>query len=183
VDTNSSKHMKERIVDTFVSLLRTRKLTNITINDICTSAEISRSTFYRYFSDIYGLLEAFILRFHNEAVVLSKGRTRHEAISIDFDHIEKYEAQLKNLVMPETDAYVYTIMLKIYTEAIYAELVAQEKQGRRFSTSLDFLADFFAAGLCHVQVKWIKGEYKREKQQMIDDITQLLLRAGLGDHV
>lgn len=182
MESNSAKHMKVRIVDVFIDLLRTHALAHITVNDICARAEIGRSTFYRYYNDVYGVVEDFILHIHYEAETLSKGHSRHDAIVAAFDCMEKYRVPLKNVATSETDVYVYPMMMKFYAEAIYEELVAQEQLGRRFSVSLDFLADFFSAGLCHVQMKWIRGENKYDKQGLIDDITQLLLRAGLSDH-
>jgi len=183
METNTSKHMRERIVGVFIELLHTRTFAHVTINDICDKAEISRSTFYRHYSDIYGLLEGFILHIHNETSELAKGRSRYDAMAVNFEIIEKYKIPLKNMVIPEADGYVYAFMLKFYAEAIYEELAMQEKQGRRFSVSLGFLSDFLSAGLCHVQIKWIKGEYRHDKQELIDDITQLLLRSGFSDHV
>lgn len=39
-------------------LLRERRFTSISVDDICQRAEVSRKTFYRYYSDRYALLKA-----------------------------------------------------------------------------------------------------------------------------
>ncbi len=48
---------KQRIIDAFWSLYESTRIEKITVKEICTKANINRSTFYEYFSDAYMLLE------------------------------------------------------------------------------------------------------------------------------
>lgn len=48
----------ERIESTFIELLQTRELSEITVSDICKRCELNRSTFYANFEDIYALADS-----------------------------------------------------------------------------------------------------------------------------
>lgn len=48
---------KCKIIDSLETLLQTRTLDKIRINDICRQSGVSRTTFYVYFQDIYGAVQ------------------------------------------------------------------------------------------------------------------------------
>ena len=50
------KYTKKIIKDTFLSLLSEKDIKNITVSEICKIADINRATFYRYYLDVYDLL-------------------------------------------------------------------------------------------------------------------------------
>lgn len=53
---NRIKYTKDVIHNSFIELLRKRKLNEITVTDICSNAGINRATFYRYYENQYDLL-------------------------------------------------------------------------------------------------------------------------------
>lgn len=55
--TNKSAQTKRHIVSSFLRLMDKKPWEKITVIEICRTAEITRGTFYQYFSDIYDLLE------------------------------------------------------------------------------------------------------------------------------
>lgn len=48
---------KRRIVDAFLDYIPEKKWDKISVKEICSSANITRGTFYQYFNDIYDLME------------------------------------------------------------------------------------------------------------------------------
>ena len=44
---------KRRIVDAFLDYIPKKKWDKISVKEICSSANITRGTFYQYFNDIY----------------------------------------------------------------------------------------------------------------------------------
>ena len=52
-----SEQTRRHIVRCYLTLMRKKKWDKITVIEICRYAEITRGTFYQYFSDIYDLLE------------------------------------------------------------------------------------------------------------------------------
>lgn len=63
------KYTKNIIKNTFLSLLKEKEISKITVSEICKISDINRATFYRYYLDIYDLLEKieqdFILELAN----------------------------------------------------------------------------------------------------------------------
>ena len=51
------KYTKKTIKDTFISLLSEKDIKKITVSEICKLADINRATFYRYYLDVYDLLD------------------------------------------------------------------------------------------------------------------------------
>jgi AcrR family transcriptional regulator len=51
------KYTKNVIKETFLSLLEEKDINKITVSELCIKADINRATFYRYYLDVYDLLE------------------------------------------------------------------------------------------------------------------------------
>lgn len=52
-----SEHTIKRIEEKYLLLIKEKKWDKITVKEICMEANITRGTFYQYFSDIYDLME------------------------------------------------------------------------------------------------------------------------------
>ena len=53
-----SRYTQSVIENAFLTLIREKKkLSRVTVSDICKLAEINRGTFYRYYPDVYDLAE------------------------------------------------------------------------------------------------------------------------------
>ena len=51
------KYTKKIIKENFIELLKEKELNKITVSELCEKSDINRATFYRYYIDIYDLLE------------------------------------------------------------------------------------------------------------------------------
>ena len=51
------KYTKSIIKETFLNLLEEKDINKITVSEICKIADINRATFYRYYLDVYDLLD------------------------------------------------------------------------------------------------------------------------------
>lgn len=59
------KYTKKVIKDTFITLLEEKDINKITVSEICKLADINRATFYRYYLDVYDLLDKIEEEFVN----------------------------------------------------------------------------------------------------------------------
>lgn len=55
--STKSQKTRERIIDCFLDMISTKKWDKISVKELCAKADITRGTFYQYFSDIYDLME------------------------------------------------------------------------------------------------------------------------------
>jgi len=67
----SAKTTRMLLIRAMLKLVRSRKFSSITIDDICDKSEVSRRTFYRYYSDKYALLrdvfvDCFFSKIHTD---------------------------------------------------------------------------------------------------------------------
>ena len=60
------KYTQKVIKDTFIDLLKNKDIKHITVSEICAKADINRATFYRYYLDVYDLLDKIEEEFVNE---------------------------------------------------------------------------------------------------------------------
>lgn len=51
------KYTKKVIKETFIDLLQEKDINKISVSELCQKCDINRATFYRYYIDIYDLLE------------------------------------------------------------------------------------------------------------------------------
>ena len=54
------------IRESFIRLLETKPINKITVQDLCSEAEINRATFYRYYTDIYALYDSITESFFKQ---------------------------------------------------------------------------------------------------------------------
>ena len=54
------KYTKMIIEKSFVELLKVKQLNKITVKELCDLSEINRSTFYKYYDDIFDLFDKMI---------------------------------------------------------------------------------------------------------------------------
>jgi len=61
-----TKYTKKVIKDSFLELLEEKDITKVTVSELCEIADINRATFYRYYIDIFDLLEKIKVEFVKE---------------------------------------------------------------------------------------------------------------------
>lgn len=60
------KYTKKIIKDTFLDLLAIKDIKKISVSEICSKADINRATFYRYYLDVFDLLDSIKKEFEIE---------------------------------------------------------------------------------------------------------------------
>ncbi|MDR1018228.1 MAG: TetR/AcrR family transcriptional regulator [Lachnospiraceae bacterium] len=55
--TAKSSRTKKKIIEAFLTLFEKKKWDKISVKEICVKADITRGTFYQYFTDIYEMME------------------------------------------------------------------------------------------------------------------------------
>jgi AcrR family transcriptional regulator len=86
------KYTKMIIEKSFVELLKVKQLNKITVKELCDLSEINRSTFYKYYDDIFDLFDKMIAKskveFHN-LIQEMKGQGRRKALTESLEKIKK----------------------------------------------------------------------------------------------
>lgn len=66
------KYTKNIIKETFFDLLEKKEINHITVSEICQIADINRATFYRYYLDVYDLLDKIEYEFIEDLKAATK---------------------------------------------------------------------------------------------------------------
>ena len=65
------KYTQKVIKEAFIDLLEAKDIKKITVSEICEKCDINRATFYRYYLDVYDLLDKIEEDFVNEVKAAS----------------------------------------------------------------------------------------------------------------
>ena len=60
------KRTKKALAEAFVNLLKAKPLDDITINELCDTADVRRATFYKHYNDKFDFIAAFTAALRDE---------------------------------------------------------------------------------------------------------------------
>ena len=153
---------KEKLFSAFRVLLSEKQFEDITIQEVCSRAEIRRATFYKHFTDKYDFLAAMtahiIKRFDAR---MSKSRLKGYPIEY---HIE-YEKKLVRFLIENEEmvdlalkSNMMPTMVNIIVHENYKVLIERLKQsvenGERLIAPVTSVATMLAGGIGNVIIKW-----------------------------
>ena len=147
---------KNMILQAFNDLAKHREFENITVADICREAQITRSTFFRYFQDKYEVMTYNFERLFLQLV--------HDP---DIHSFEEYFVRIYTLAREELAPVWKTLevngpnTIKDYVYTISCGIM-DLNEGKDFgilTKEETFQVDLVATGLANVLQKWVTGEY------------------------
>ena len=172
------RYTKMVIKNSFIELLKTKSFHEITLKEVCELAEINRSTFYKYYHDIYDWREQMELEYTNGIKLVleqleSKGLEEIlialcENIKNNIDIFKVlYSKNSESNVFEKTIAYALKEAEKIYQNKYFKNVNDLEK--------LNF--NFCAFGCIGVFQMWIENGFKEEPKQIAKYLTQIIKKA------
>jgi len=165
------KNSSEKIETTFLALLLHSKYEEITIKDICDTAEINRSTFYAHYDDINDLIVKIESKFANGmALIFDFGLRRDNDAFIDMFNFVKenkyfYKAFLN---IP------YATIAEINTKNKILSNMINNSTTANASNDIDlfYRASFFGAGIKEMCRIWIDRDCKESPEYMAKLLIQ-----------
>lgn len=163
------KYTKKIIKETTLSLLKEKDISKITISEICTLADINRATFYRYYLDIYDLLEKIEEEFILELVTATEDEDDTN-VSLFLHKVLEVFLNNKELVKILFNTKNGISSLDNILETAYTKSCAIWKRDLRDDITInemEFAFIFIFNGSLGVINYWIKNDFKED----IDDIA------------
>ena len=167
------KESQEKIEKTFIQLLQTKKIENISVTDICERCNLNRSTFYANYIDIYDLADKLKTQMINEFFSVYKDETETKEHSYNF---------LKLFYHIKENQIFYKTYFKLNFDLSSSLMYELDNEAIKFLGSnkyTDYHIEFFKAGLNAILKKWLdngcaeapeeieeilKSEYMHRKQ-------------------
>lgn len=143
----------------FMELLQTRELNEVTVSDICARSGLNRSTFYANFTDIYDLADR--LREHLEAEVGQLYQTDRDASRSSNDYLRLFRHIRENQLF-------YTTYFKLGYDSRHPALLYDTTQALRYleGRHIDYHIESFRGGFNAVVKRWLSGRCRETPEEM-----------------
>lgn len=149
-----AKWTRNRIINAFCELVAERSYNEVTVEMIIRRAEVSKTTFYRYFCDKDAVMEARFQMLYDEAVISSECVTLQDLFATLLRQARQH---------PDQHAMFNTVGHNSYREFIYRYTYAMGREimeaawGRPVSDIEDFHIAYFCAGGSTILQEWCMG--------------------------
>ena len=158
------KESQEKIEKTFIQLIQTKELSNISVTDICKLTHLNRSTFYANYIDIYDLADKVRKNLEEEVTLLYNDEISNKYNSNDF---------LKLFRHIKDNPLFYKTYFKLgfdnkYKIFQYDTNLSKEQFDDKF---INYHIEFFKSGLNSVIKLWLENDCK-ESPEEINSIIQ-----------
>ena len=177
----NSRRTKRMIKEAFAELVYEKQdITKITVKELVEKADISKSTFYCHYQDIYAVCEEFeneILSLLKETMdVYTKDHPEEFApyISKIIQHLKDNEYLYKKIFVTDLPLKFIAHLKKICNEAINRDvhLDALSNEPKLRMVEIDFLTN----GVVYLFVDYFKGEIQLSLDEIGDLCNKLLSR-------
>lgn len=159
---------KDRLTETFSRMLATTPFQQITIEDVAREAGVSRSTFYRHFSDKFELMNWVF-----------KGRV--DALAANNPHVsdcKHFFIQYSRFLYQNKDYFQNAIKYKgqnslkdlLYTDGIklYSNYIATALAGNEMPKQVRFAIEVFVSGSIHITMQWLENGLKETPEELAE---------------
>lgn len=170
------KYTKKVIKETFIKLLDQKDINKITVSEICNIADINRATFYRYYLDVYDLLNKIQEEFKNELIEpYEKDPTKANTVSAFSKDMLQVFLENKELVkiLFNTNNNIY--FLNEILEIAYE--LCKNKWLNDIPTltedEINYAATFIFNGALGIVNFWVKNNFNKDIEEVSNAIEQL----------
>jgi len=167
MNTPNNKRRQEsqrRIENTFVQLLQSHDIDDLTISDICRAAQVNRTTFYANYVDVYDLAQAVQRRL--QSGVLSQVQEELSDQKSDHDFLPLLQ-HIKDNRMFYTTYY----KLGLQMDSDFFGYNKEEAVSQHGKDHIDLHLAYFEAGMNAVVKMWLQGGCK-ESCEVLNDLLK-----------
>ena len=157
------------LLEALEELIQTKKLSNITITELCTAAKINRNTFYYHYNNIFEFLDEhkkLIIDDLNEIAEISKTHNKQNLVEV-FAVLKKHPHFLNILISPNCDLDFFN---EIFDVASSKASIIFSKDPNTLTNRERLLCSYCNAGCNAVIITWIMNDMKESPEEIADFI-------------
>ena len=157
------------LLEALEDLIKTKKLSNITITELCTAAKINRNTFYYHYNNIFEFLDEhkkIIIDDLNEISEISKTHNKQNLVEV-FSVLKKHPHFLNILISPNCDLDFFN---EIFDVASSKASIIFSKDPSIITNREKLLCAYCNAGCNAVIITWIMNDMKETPEEIADFI-------------
>ena len=169
--TRREAYTTRAIEECFLELLQQKTIDKITVAEVCTKADVNRSTFYRHYEDLYILLDSIADRYHQEIF-------DNIIATVSFEpNFEKmgYHYILKVCEITQQKKDVYKLLLFGATPTNLQQRIAEssfdlyitahtQRSSLKPAPELELHYKYLVNGMLAVWTTWIQNDCKLPKE-------------------
>lgn len=154
------KDSQERIEKTFVELLQTRDVRDITVSDIIKTAGLNRSTFYANYLDIFDLADKTRQKLEQD----------FSNLFADYDYFNERSGALTMFRHIKENQLFYKTYFKLCydTNHLISIYDPDRAEQEHISANIKYHIEFFRNGLNAIIKLWLAGGCKESPEEMAD---------------
>lgn len=159
-----ARQTKKMLQTTVLSLLQQKKIDTITVTEVCKKADVNRTTFYRYYDDVYMCVDTIETEFLNSIDIPQDASAVEglEKLLEGFYH----NPQISNLVFVEGS----TKLLDKMHHSV-------EQSRERPTVFSEYQETYIMLGMQGILKQWVKTGMKKTPEQL----TQIIIRIIFAD--
>lgn len=155
---------RKSLQEALLKLLKDSNLHRITVNDLCTEAQISRPTFYVHFKDKYDLLEFWFANISKEyKAIIDKEDNYIQIERIVNQSIRENTKVIVNLMENANDE---TLELLNNFMISLLDVPVEKSHGGVISQKYIIFSNFCAGGMLNLLSRQIKNKFPMDLQMM-----------------
>lgn len=157
------------LLEALEELIKTKKLSNITITELCTAAKINRNTFYYHYNNIFEFLDEhkqIIIEDLNEISDISKTHNKQNLVEV-FCILKNHPHFLNILISPNCDLDFFN---EIFDMATRKSSIIFSKDPATLTNKEKLLCSYCNAGCNAVIITWIMNGMKETPEEIADFI-------------
>lgn len=169
------RYTKKVIKDTFIELLEKKPINKITVTELCRKSEINRATFYRYYEDVYDLMEKLKSQYVDElkaAISISKDDYTISGFTSEILEVILRNKELSRILFSLKNGkdFLDDVLDIAHQKCVekwnrYGKNVPQEQVG--------YLSTFITAGTIGILNEWIQNDYKEPPSEIANLIENM----------
>ncbi|MBP3390774.1 MAG: TetR/AcrR family transcriptional regulator C-terminal domain-containing protein [Clostridia bacterium] len=155
---------KEKITKSFVELLQTREIKDITVSDIIKMTGLNRSTFYANYIDIFDLADKTRETLENE----------FSNLFAEYDYFNERSGALKMFTHIKENQIFYKTYFKLcYDDKhLISTYDPRRAEKEHIDSNLKYHIEFFRNGLNAIIKLWLSGGCKESPEEMAQVLKQ-----------
>lgn len=173
-ETNEDRRIlrtKRLLTDALVSLLKVKSIQNISVKELCDTADINRSTFYLHYKDIYDMMQQIENDILEQFEQLFTHHRLKDMYSDPYDLLHdiflltlEYSELFQTLLSPNGDIS-FLMEIKYLFRNRYLEIFLSSTQ-EKDTTKLEYSYSFIVNGCLGLIERWVNSGQKETPEEM-----------------
>lgn len=182
-----NQQTRKKIQEVFITLLKEKDFTKVTVRDITEAATINRGTFYLHYLDKFDLLEKIEnqllegLKRHLEALNPEDAMKKEKQLEVSgfsievFRYIESQSEQFIALLSKNNRSSFLLRLKEIFVERFIENYEASDLKNIDPSIPRDYLAAFAASAILGLLEQWIARTHRETPEEIASLYMKILL--------